>query len=119
MTTTTMVQGQAVVTYELGSYFIDLVKIEYFREYYNSNLANFSKVALNSYLKALDIPPKFFKEQPEETQEELLDNREIFIKEHKKYIDKVIVVSRCKRDDCIINACRKIGRATSELQSRI
>ena len=106
MMATTTVQGQAVVTYELGSYFIDLVKIEYFREYYNNNLNNFSKISLNSYLKALDIPPKFFKEQPEETQEELLDNREIFVKEHKKYLDKVIVVARCKRDDCIINACR-------------
>ena len=101
-----MVQGQAVVTYELGSYYIDLIKIEYFREYYDKNLANFSKVALNSYLKALDIPPKFFKEQPEETQEELLDNREVFVKEHKKYIDKVIVVARCKCDDCIINCSR-------------
>lgn len=106
MTTATMVQGQTVVTYELGSYFIDLVKIEYFREYYNNNLANFSKVALNSYLKALDIPPKFFKEQPEVTQEELLDNREIFVKEHKKYFDKVIVVARCKLDNSIINASR-------------
>ena len=106
MTTATMVQGQPVVTYELGSYFIDLVKIEYFREYYNNNLANFSKVALNSYLKALDIPPKFFKEQPEVTQEELLDNREIFVKEHKKYFDKVIVVARCKLDNSIINASR-------------
>lgn len=106
MTTATMVQGQTVVTYELGSYFIDLVKIEYFREYYNNNLANFSKVALNSYLKALDIPSKFFKEQPEVTQEELLDNREIFVKEHKKYFDKVIVVARCKLDNSIINASR-------------
>lgn len=106
MTTATIVQGQTVVTYELGSYFIDLVKIEYFREYYNNNLANFSKVALNSYLKALDIPPKFFKEQPEVTQEELLDNREIFVKEHKKYFDKVIVVARCKLDNSIINASR-------------
>ena len=106
MTTATMVQGQTVVTYELGSYFIDLVKIEYFREYYNNNLANFSKVALNSYLNALDIPPKFFKEQPEVTQEELLDNREIFVKEHKKYFDKVIVVARCKLDNSIINASR-------------
>ena len=106
MTTATMVQGQTVVTYELGSYFIDLVKIEYFREYYDNNLANFSKVALNSYLKALDIPPKFFKEQPEATQEELLDNREVFVKEHKKYFDKVIVVARCKLDNSIINASR-------------
>ena len=106
MTPATMVLGQTVTTFELGSYFIDLVKIEYFREYYNINLANFSKVAINSYLKALDIPPKFFKEQPEETQEELLDNREVFVREHKKYLDKVIVVARCKLDNSIINCSR-------------
>ena len=106
MTPATMVLGQAVTTFELGSYYIDLVKIENFREYYNNNLANFSKVAINSYLKALDIPPKFFKEQPEETQEELLDNREVFVREHKKYLDKVIVVARCKLDNSIINCSR-------------
>lgn len=106
MTSATMVLGQPVTTYELGSYFIDLIKIENFREYYDNNLSNFSKVAINSYLRALDIPPKFFKEQPEETQEELLDNREIFVREHKKYIDKVIVVARCKLDNQILNCSR-------------
>ena len=108
MASATMVLGQAVTTYELGSYFIDLVKIENFREYLNNNLNSFSKLAINSYLKALDIPPKFFKEQPKETQEELLDNREIFVREHKKYLDKVIVVARCKLDNSIINCSRMV-----------
>ena len=106
MTSAMAVLGQPVTTLQLGSYYIDLVKIENFREYYNENLSNFTKTALNSYLKALDIPPKFFKEQPLETQEELLDNREIFVKEHKKYFDKVIVVARCKLDNSIINCSR-------------
>lgn len=106
MLTEAMVLGEPVTTFEIGSYFIDIVKIEYFKEYYKSNLGNFSKIATNSFLKALDIPPKFFKEQPEETQEELLDNREVFIKEHKKYLNKVIVIARCKVDNAILNCSR-------------
>ena len=98
--------GQPVTTFELGGYFIDLVKIEHFRSYYESNISSFSKVSRDSFLKTLDIPPKFFKEQPAETQEELLDNREVFVKENKKYLDKVIVVARCKLDSAIINCSR-------------
>ena len=104
--TDTMTLGQPITTFELGSYFIDIIKIENFRDYYKENFNHFTKVSLNSYLKALDIPPKFFKEQPEETQEELLDNREVFIREHKKYLDKVLVVARCKLDNAILNVSR-------------
>ena len=95
-----------VKTLQLGSYLIDLVKVEDFKKYYYKNLELFSKVAFNSYLKAVDIPPKFFKENPVDTQEILLNNREVFVKEHKKYFDKVIVVVRVKLDNSIINACR-------------
>lgn len=91
---------------ELGNYILELVKIENFKSYYYDNLDSFSKVAFNSYLKAVDIPPKFFKENPIETQKELLENRETFVREHKKYFDKVIVVARVKLDGSIVNACR-------------
>ena len=97
---------QPVTTLTIGSYFIDLVKIEEFKKYYYDNLNSFSKISSDSFLKALDIPPKFFKENPEETQKELLDNRETFIKEHKKYIGKVIVVARVQRDNSILNCSR-------------
>ena len=93
---------------ELGNYLIELVKVEFFKSYYYDNLNYFSSTALNSYLKAVDIPPKFFKENPVETQKELLDNREVFVKEHKKYFDKVIVVARVKLDNNIVNACRMV-----------
>ena len=95
-----------VRTLQLGNYIIELVGAEDFKKYYYENLDHFSKVAFNSYLKAVDIPPKFFKENPIETQKELLDNREVFVKEHKKYADKVIVVARVKLNKSIINACR-------------
>jgi hypothetical protein len=74
---------------------------------------------MNSYLKAVDIPPKFFKENPIETQKELLDNREIFVKEHKKYFDKVIVVARVKVDNSIINACRMVESEALESYDRL
>lgn len=95
-------------TLTIGSYFIDIVKMSEFKEYYYSNLNYFSSTAMNSYLKAVDIPPKFFKEQPLKTQEELLDNRDVFVREHKKYFDKVIVVARLQMDNSILNACRMV-----------
>ena len=94
----------------IGNYLIELVKVEDFKKYYYENLEYFSNTAFNSYLKAVDIPPKFFKENPVETQKELLDNREVFVKEHKKYFDKVIVVARVKLDNRIINACRMVEK---------
>jgi hypothetical protein len=107
MTTT---EETLATTLSLGSYYIELVKVENFKRYYKQNLQYFSNISSNSYLKAVDIPPKFFKEQPLETQEELLDNREVFVKEHKKYLDKVIVVARSKVDNNILNACRMVEK---------
>ena len=92
-------------TKTLENYVLDIVNIEDFNEYYHENFNRFSEFSSNSFLKALDIPPKFFKEQPEETQEELLDNRDTFVKENKKYFDKVIVVLKSKEGH-ILNACR-------------
>ena len=103
----------------LGNYILELVKVEDFKKYYYENLNYFSNVSMNSYLKAVDIPPKFFKENPIETQKELLDNREIFVKEHKKYFDKVIVVARVKVDNSIINACRMVESEALESYERL
>ena len=108
-----------VRTLQIGGYTIELVRAEDFKKYYYQNLEYFSKVAFNSYLKAVDIPPKFFKENPVETQEILLDNREVFVKEHKKYADKVIVVVRTNRDNSILNACRMTLSAALESYERL
>lgn len=108
-----------VTTLQLGNYTLELVKIDFFKKYYYENLKYFSSTALNSFLKAVDIPPKFFKENPEETQEELLDNREVFVREHKKYFDKVIVVVRVKIDNSILNACRMVEWEALENYERL
>lgn len=90
---------------KLLNYELDIIEISDFKNYYHEHINNFTGTAKNAFLKALDIPPKFFKEQPEETQEELLDNREYFVAEHKKYFDKVIVIVKSEFGD-ILNACR-------------
>lgn len=93
-------------TLTLGSYLIDIVQMSEFKEYYYNNLNYFSSTSVNAYLKSVDIPPRFFKEQPLETQDELIDNRDTFVREHKKYFGKVIVVARNQVDNNILNACR-------------
>ena len=85
-------------TKELENYILDIVNIENFNEYYHDKRDMFSEFSLNAFLKTLDIPPKFFKEQPIETQKELLDNREVFVRENKKYFNKVIVVVTYVKD---------------------
>ena len=101
-----------MISKKLGTYDLDILDIKEFKEYYYSHKEDFSSVAFNSFLKALDIPPRFFKEQPEDTQAELLDNREEFVASRKKYADKVIVV--LKVDQKLLNACR-LSKSEAEL----
>lgn len=82
----------------LANYTLDIVDVQDFKTYLKENENCFSTNAMNAYLKAVDIPPKFFREQPLETQEELLDNREIFVRETKKFFNKVIVVVTYQKD---------------------
>ena len=95
----------------LANYTIDIIDVTEFREYLKENIEYFSPNATNAYLKALDIPPKFFKEQPKETQEELLDNREVFVRETKKFFNKVIVVVKYVTTNNDITNIRILGAA--------
>lgn len=92
-------------TKQLINYTLDILDITEFKKYWYENENIFSGVARNNFLKALDIPPKFFKEQPLETQNELLDNREVFVKETKRFFNKVIIVLKTNFGD-VLNACR-------------
>ena len=95
----------------LASYTLDIVDVQDFKTYLEKNEQYFSTNAYNAYLKAVDIPPKFFKEQPKETQEELLDNREVFVRETKKFFNKVIVVVTYEKDNGISIDRRILGAA--------
>lgn len=93
------------------NYTLDILDVQDFKSYYYDNKDKFTTTAMNNFLKAVDIPPKFFKEQPESTQDILLDNREYFVAERKKFIGKVIIV--LKSNDEILNACR-LSKAEAE-----
>ena len=95
----------------LANYILDIVDITDFRSYLDKNELYFSTSAMNAYLKAVDIPPKFFKEQPIETRKELLDNREVFVRENKKYFNKVIVVVTIEKDNGVSIDRRILGAA--------
>jgi hypothetical protein len=95
----------------LANYILDIVDITDFRSYLDKNELYFSTNAKNAYLKAVDIPPKFFREQPIETQKELLDNREVFVRENKKYFNKVIVVVTIEKDNGVSVDRRILGAA--------
>lgn len=93
------------------NYTLDILDVQDFKSYYYENKDRFTATAMNAFLKTVDIPPKFFKEQPEATQDELLDNREYFVAERKKFIGKVIVVLKAGGE--ILNACR-LSKAEAE-----
>ena len=93
------------------NYTLDILDVQDFKSYYYENKDRFTATAMNAFLKTVDIPPKFFKEQPEATQDELLDNREYFVAERKKFIGKVIVVLKAGEE--ILNACR-LSKAEAE-----
>ena len=56
-----------MISRRLNGYTLDIIDVTEFKDYYYKNMGRFSSTAENSFLKALDIPPKFYKEQPEET----------------------------------------------------
>lgn len=93
------------------NYTLDILDVQDFKSYYYENKDRFTATAMNAFLKTVDIPPKFFKEQPEATQDELLDNREYFVAERKKFIGKVIIVLKAGGE--ILNACR-LSKAEAE-----
>lgn len=94
-----------MITQDILGYTLEVINVEDFKEYYYKNINCFSAFSSNSFLKALDIPPKFFKEQPDETQKELLENREVFVRESEKFFNKVILVLRGAGNE-ILNACK-------------
>ena len=102
-------------TRTIGTEFqIDIMDVTEFKSYYDSHKNSLTGYAFNAFLKALDIPPRFFKEQPEETQEELLDNREVFVRESNKFFNKTLIVLRDLKGNAL-NACKMDTKAFEEV----
>lgn len=82
-------------TKQLLGYTIEIFEIGEFKEYYDSHTNNFNDFSRSAFLKAISIPPSYFLEQPEETQEELLCNKLDLVGIQKKYAGlSLIVVSQ-------------------------
>lgn len=97
---------------------IDIMDVTEFKNYYDNHKNSLTGYAFNAFLKALDIPPRFFKEQPEETQEELLDNREVFVRESNKFFGKTLIVLRDIKGNAL-NACKMDTKAFEEVYERL
>ena len=91
-------------TRELLGYTLETFEMEEFKEYYDLHSGNFTDFARAAFLKAISIPPAYFLEQPDETQEELLCNKLDLVKVQKKYAGfSVLVVSQGNQ---ILNATK-------------
>lgn len=83
---------------------VEIIDIKEFKKYFNENLSRFDGFAKKAFLKAVDIPPAYFLEQPEDTKTILLNNKEDRINSMEKYIGKCIVI--LWKDGIALNACR-------------
>ena len=104
---------ETLETKQLLGYTLEIFEIGEFKEYYDEHKSNFNDFARNAFLKAISIPPSYFLEQPEETQEELLCNKLELVGIQKKYQGlSIIVVSQGSE---ILNATKI---KTSEVEVR-
>jgi len=80
---------------KLLGYDIETFNMHNFKEYYDDNFNRFNTFSRSAFLKAISIPPSYFLEQPEETQEELLINKSNLMEVQPKYTGwDLIVVSK-------------------------
>lgn len=89
---------------EILKHNLEIIDINNFKEYLEENENKFNGFSLKAFLKAIDIPPSYFLEQPEETQQELLENKASRIESLKKYKNKCLVI--LWKDEEIMNCCR-------------
>ena len=99
---TSQIYQKDIKILEILGFELEILPIESFLNYYKecNSLNSFSERA---FLKAVKIPPQYFLEQPIETQEELLTNREYSIVDSKlkgKYL------AILKKDGEILNCTR-------------
>lgn len=86
---------ETLETKQLLGYTLEIFEIGEFKEYYDENKTRFNDFARSAFLKSISIPPAYFLEQPEETQEELLCNKLELVGIQKKYQGlSIIVVSQ-------------------------
>ena len=104
-----------ITTKEVMGFDLSLINIEDFKDFYKANENRFNSFSIKSFLKAIKIPPPYFLEQPEETQDELLENKHDII--NRKLSGKYISV--LKKDGSILNCSRVDYNELQNLHERI
>lgn len=100
----------------LSGYYIDLISIRDFYSYYKNNLDYFYNFSEKAFLKSIKIPSQYFLEQPEETREELLENRLESIT-NSKLNGKYLAI--LKKDNSILNCARVDKNELENLYERV
>ena len=95
-------------------YELEFLPIEDFKEFYKT-CTQFNTFSEKAFLKASGIPPGYYQEQPEKTQEDLLNNKEEILPE--KLAGKIIVILR--KNNLILNCCRIDADDLDHLQNRL
>ena len=103
------------ITKNILGFDLEIIEIENFKEYYESNLGSFSSFSEKAFLKAVKIPPQYFLEQPKDTREELLCNKYDVIS--RKLAGKYIAI--LKKDNRILNCVRVELNELEDLHERI
>jgi len=104
-----MTQNISILGYNLEVY-----PIEQFKLFYDQ-CTTFNSFSEKAFLKAIKIPPQYFLEQPEETKEELLLNKEEILTE--KLAGKYLVI--LKKGNEVVNCARVDYNELQNLDERI
>lgn len=95
---------------------LELIPIESFKKFYEDNKKFLSAFSEKAFLKSIKIPPQYFLEQPENTREDLLNNKKDLIP-NSKIAGMYIAV--LKKDSYIFNCVRIDLNEAEDLFERI
>lgn len=96
-------------------YELEVINILDFKLFYDS-CTSFNSFSKKAFLKAVKIPPQYFLEQPEDTQEDLLLNKLDFIPSSKLHGQYLAIL---KKDNNVLNCVRVDKNELENLDERI
>ena len=96
-------------------YELEVINILDFKLFYDS-CTSFNSFSKKAFLKAVKIPPQYFLEQPEDTQEDLLLNKLDFIPSSKLHGHYLAIL---KKDNNVLNCVRVDKNELENLDERI
>jgi hypothetical protein len=97
-----------LISKELLGFEIQIIEAKYFKEFYE-NCATFNDFSKKSFLKSAGIPANYYLEQPDNTQVDLINNKEELLSTQ----SKTKFISILKKDKQVLN-CSKVKYSNSD-----